>query len=86
MRKIILLLIYVLAFQVAFAQERKLSILYSNDLHAHFEPQIVPWVDKTRKVGGFANIATLVKKEKAANLNTVYFDAGDFLRVPMSVR
>ncbi len=65
-----------------FAQEKKLTILYSNDLHAHLEPQKVPWVSDTRFVGGFANIATLVKREKAANPYTVYYDAGDFFTGP----
>jgi len=59
-----------------------LTILYSNDLHAHLEPHKVPWISKTRLVGGFANIATLVKKEKASNSHTVYFDAGDFFTGP----
>ena len=66
----------------SYAQTKKLTILYTNDLHSHFESQIVPWADKTRKIGGFANIATLVKREKAANPNTVYFDAGDFFAGP----
>lgn len=65
-----------------FAQERKLTVLYTNDLHAHFEPHIVPWVDKSRKVGGFASIAALVKKEKALNAHTVYLDAGDSFAGP----
>jgi 5'-nucleotidase/UDP-sugar diphosphatase len=86
-QKRLLLLVYVLVFQIALvqptlAQEKKLNILYTNDLHAHLEPFIVPWVDKTRPVGGFANIATLVKREKAANPNTLYFDAGDFFAGP----
>ena len=78
---VLITLLLMLAAGVA-AQETKLTILYTNDLHAHLEPHIVPWVDKTRKVGGFANIATLVKREKAANPNTVYFDAGDFFTGP----
>lgn len=87
MKNFILLLVSVFIFQTTFvqhiaAQDKKLTILYSNDLHAHLEPHIVPWVDKTRPVGGFANIATLVKNEKAANPNTVYFDAGDFFTGP----
>ncbi len=83
MKKISLLVISVLLLQSAiFAQDKKLNILYTNDLHSHFEPQIVPWADKTRKIGGFANIATLVKREKTANPNTVYFDAGDFFAGP----
>jgi len=80
-------LLFVFVFQLVFvqltpAQEKKLTVLYTNDLHAHFEPHIVPWVDKTRKVGGFANVAALVKKEKAANPHTVYFDAGDWFAGP----
>lgn len=82
MKRIILLLVCLLTFQIAFAQEKKLTILYTNDLHAHFEPQIVPWADQTRAIGGFANIATLVKREKKINPNTVYFDAGDFFAGP----
>ncbi len=87
MKKPIFLFVLVLVFQFACAvqvaaQNKKLNILYTNDLHAHLEPHIVPWVSKTRRVGGFANIATLVKREKAANPNTVYFDAGDWFSGP----
>jgi len=64
------------------AEGTELTILYSNDLHAHLEPHKVPWISSTRKVGGFANIATRVKKEKAANSHTVYFDAGDYFTGP----
>lgn len=82
-----LLLLFVFVFQIVFAQqffaqEKKLTVLYTNDLHAHFEPHIVPWVSKERKVGGFVNIAALVKREKKANPNTVYFDAGDWFAGP----
>ncbi|MCC6825517.1 MAG: bifunctional metallophosphatase/5'-nucleotidase [Acidobacteria bacterium] len=82
MKKILLIIVCLLLVQTAFPQEKKLTVLYTNDLHAHLEPFIVPWVSETRKVGGFANIATLVKREKAANPNTVYFDAGDFFAGP----
>ena len=83
MKKIIsVCLLTVLLSLAIFAQDKKLTILYSNDLHAHLEPQIVPWVDKTRLVGGFANITTLVKREKALNNHTVYLDAGDFFTGP----
>jgi 2',3'-cyclic-nucleotide 2'-phosphodiesterase (5'-nucleotidase family) len=61
---------------------RKITILYTNDLHAHLEPQKLFWISEKRLVGGFANIATLVKQEKAANPNTLYFDAGDYFTGP----
>jgi len=73
--------VFVVAASVS-AQQTRLTVLYTNDMHAHVEPQIVPWVDKKRPVGGFANIATLVKQQKKADPNTVYFDAGDFFTGP----
>lgn len=87
MKKLHLLAFALFVFTISFVQEasahnKTLTVLYSNDLHSHFEPQIVPWVDKTRKVGGFANVARLVKREKAANPNTVFFDAGDWFAGP----
>lgn len=86
----LLLLLLLLSFQNSIAQKnitqdsnvKKLTILYTNDLHAHFEPQSINWISKTRKVGGFANIATLVKNEKKQNPNTLYFDAGDYFTGP----
>ncbi|MDH3495019.1 MAG: metallophosphatase, partial [Acidobacteriota bacterium] len=83
MRKFFISVLLTLAISLsAAAKGTNLTILYTNDLHSHLEPHIVPWVSKTRKVGGFANIATLVKREKAANPHTVYFDAGDFFTGP----
>ncbi len=61
---------------------KQLTILYTNDLHAHVNPQQLDWISTTHKIGGFANIATLVKNEKIANTNTVYFDAGDYFTGP----
>lgn len=59
------------------------TIIYTNDLHAHVEPYKVPWIAKgERPVGGFANISTLVKQEKAKNKATFYFDAGDYFTGP----
>lgn len=78
---IVLVCNLVFAQQLA-AQQKKLTVLYTNDLHSHFEPHIVPWVSAERKVGGFANIATLVKREKKADPSTVYLDAGDWFAGP----
>ncbi len=62
--------------------EKQLIILYTNDLHAHLEPQRIYWISETRTIGGFANIATPVKKEKQNNPNAVHFDAGDYFTGP----
>lgn len=43
---------------------KDVTIIYTNDLHAHVEPYKVPWIaDGKRDIGGWANITTLVKQE-----------------------
>jgi 2',3'-cyclic-nucleotide 2'-phosphodiesterase (5'-nucleotidase family) len=45
---------------------KDVTIIYTNDLHAHVEPYKVPYIaDGKRDIGGWANITTLVKEEKA---------------------
>ncbi len=62
---------------------KDVTIIYTNDLHAHVEPYKVPWIaDGKRDIGGWANITTLVKQEKAKNKATWFFDAGDYFTGP----
>ena len=64
------------------AEIKELTILHTNDLHSHLFPHIETWISETREVGGFANLATLVKREKAANSDTIYIDSGDYFSGP----
>ena len=64
------------------AEIKEINILHTNDLHSHLFPHIETWISDTREVGGFANLATLVKKEKEFNPNTIYIDAGDYFSGP----
>lgn len=82
MRTYTLFLLLALDFFFAQAQTKSFTLLYTNDLHSHLEPHTINWVSSTRPVGGFANIATLVKKEKSNNPHTLYVDAGDFFTGP----
>nr|WP_276581065.1 bifunctional UDP-sugar hydrolase/5'-nucleotidase [Citrobacter cronae] len=61
---------------------RDITIYYTNDLHAHVSPEIVPYVSKTRKVGGFAAISKIVKDAKSKNKDVFFFDAGDYFTGP----
>ncbi len=62
---------------------KDVTIIYTNDLHAHVEPYKVPWIaDGKRDIGGWANITTMVKQEKAKNNATSVFDAGDYFTGP----
>ena len=71
-----LIAIYVIFFtNLAFCEVKELTILHTNDLHAHLFPKIAPWISESRKIGGFANLATLVKQEKASNPNNILIDS-----------
>jgi 2',3'-cyclic-nucleotide 2'-phosphodiesterase (5'-nucleotidase family) len=60
----------------------QLDILYTNDLHANFDPMLISSLDSLRLIGGFANIASKVKYHKSLNDHTIYIDAGDWFSGP----
>jgi 5'-nucleotidase/UDP-sugar diphosphatase len=66
--------------------EKKITILHTNDMHAHLEgfaPEsaYTPLtVNDDKTVGGFSRIAAIIKREKESlNGTTLVVDAGDFL-------
>ena len=61
---------------------KDVTILLSNDLHAHVQPYKLPFIDKDRAIGGFANISAYVKSQKLLNPATFFLDAGDFFTGP----
>ena len=68
------ILLAVLALGAASAQDvRKLSILHSNDLHA----RLLPDADGS---GGWAHLATLVRRERNGCGHCVYVHAGDLVQ------
>jgi 5'-nucleotidase len=60
------------------AQEQPfaMTIVHTNDLHAHDQP----YLENGKSVGGFARIAYLIKHIKAHTPNTVVIDAGDIFQ------
>lgn len=64
------------------ADARDITIYYTNDLHAHVTPEIIPYVSRTRPVGGFAPISKIVKDAKAKEKDVFFFDAGDYFTGP----
>lgn len=55
--------------------ETLITILHTNDLHSRIDP--LPAGDPYADKGGFARLATLVKRMRAQNPNTLVVDAGD---------
>lgn len=59
--------------------ETTISILHTNDVHSHIEPFSKDH-DKYPNIGGVARRASLIEKVRAANPNTLLFDAGDIFQ------
>jgi 5'-nucleotidase / UDP-sugar diphosphatase len=71
LRRLFALLLFALS---AGAQDvRSLTILHSNDLHAHLLPD-------DRGMGGFAYLATAVREERARSAASLYLNAGDLVQ------
>lgn len=56
-----------------------ISILHTNDIHAHIEP-FSGSNERYANKGGLARISQVAKSEKALNPNTLLFDAGDMFQ------
>jgi 2',3'-cyclic-nucleotide 2'-phosphodiesterase (5'-nucleotidase family) len=70
-RRLLALLLFAIATR---AQDvRPLTILHSNDLHAHLLPD-------DRGMGGFAYLATAVREERARSAACLYLNAGDLVQ------
>jgi 2',3'-cyclic-nucleotide 2'-phosphodiesterase (5'-nucleotidase family) len=68
-----LLALFLLALS-GFSQEvRPLTILHSNDLHAHLLPD-------DQGMGGFAYLATAVREQRALSSASLYLNAGDLVQ------
>ena len=62
----------------AFADETVITILHTNDTHSQIDP--LPANDANAGKGGVARRATLVKRVRKENPNTLLIDAGDVLQ------
>lgn len=77
---LLLLTTFSLAFQ-AVAQQKQLTILHTNDMHAGFVPHEAYWVKQTPKpmVGGFKELSFTVDSIRQTLPATLVLDAGDVM-------
>ena len=75
------LVIFVSSSMVAVGAEpsgQEVSVLFSHDMHSHFDTQIIQHEGKTTTKGGFGKLKTIVDSVKANYPDTLLLDAGDF--------
>jgi 2',3'-cyclic-nucleotide 2'-phosphodiesterase (5'-nucleotidase family) len=59
------------------APERAVTILYTNDFHSAIDPIPAYWRAGSPRLGGAAQLATLINRIRAREETTFLFDAGD---------
>ena len=71
---------YCTASPAAFAIEepiREVTILYTNDFHSAFDPIPAYWLNGSPRLGGAAQLATLIRQVRQRDKTTFLFDTGD---------
>ncbi|MEO8586258.1 MAG: metallophosphoesterase, partial [Acidobacteriota bacterium] len=59
------------------APEREVTILYTNDFHSAIDPIPAYWRPGSPRLGGAAQLSTLINRIRAREKTTFLFDAGD---------
>lgn len=54
-----------------------LTLLHTNDMHAHFLPEPAPWLDGSPAIGGFLRLDAEVRAAREREAPTLLLDAGD---------
>jgi len=76
---IALIIISIIAFP-ARAEEKsdEICIIFTSDMHSHFDTETINRDGRSEKKGGFAKVKTIIDEAKAQNPNTIVLDCGDF--------
>lgn len=66
------------ATTIASSEDKKVDVMFLHDTHSHLNEFATVEDGKTRVLGGFAKIKTLINEQKEKNPDTLLLDAGDF--------
>lgn len=84
-----IILLYLLLAHTLCAQEQRLVILHTNDIHASYLPHVAPWTTGTPKaiIGGMVRLQEVVDSIRSCGYPTLLLDAGDVMTgTPISER
>lgn len=75
----LLISILILSVNCARKDKYQLTLLHTNDMHAHFTPEPAFWLDDKPLVGGFVALDYYIQKERSSSTPSLLFDAGDLM-------
>ncbi len=56
---------------------RTVTLLFTNDVESAYDPISAFWIDGMARIGGIAEMTTLIREQRATETNVFLFDAGD---------
>lgn len=59
------------------ATDKKVTLLFTNDVESAYDPIPAFWLDDLDRIGGIAEMTTLINELRAKNTRTFLFDSGD---------
>ena len=80
MMKKILVFLFLLSLNlnsILCAEEKEITILYTNDFHSAFDPIPAYWIDGSPRLGGAAHLLTLINQIREKEETVFLFDSGD---------
>jgi len=80
---LILWTVLALFFEVI-AQQREVTLLYTNDIESVYDPITAYWIDTLDRIGGFPQLASLIREQRAKDELSFLFDAGDIFTGALS--
>jgi len=66
------------------ADSQEVTILYTNDIESVYDPIDAYWNDTIQRIGGMAQLATLIEQTRAKEQTSFLFDAGDIFTGALS--
>lgn len=75
--RLVTFLLFLSAIGFSQTGTKELTILYTNDFHSAFDPIPAYWLKGSPKLGGAAQLTTMINQIRAKEKNTFLFDAGD---------
>ena len=73
----VLLLVLVCANPPLAAQDKTVTLLFTNDVESAYDPIPAFWLDDIEMIGGIAEITTLIRNLRQSEPNVFLFDSGD---------
>jgi 5'-nucleotidase/UDP-sugar diphosphatase len=79
-----LLMLFLAATASASDQDQVVTLVFTNDIESAYEPVPAWWRDDMERIGGIAELATLIKNVRRDEPNVFLFDAGDIFTGALS--